>query len=313
LLENNLAIKSIRPFAIPAAACSHWRTVPETATNRLTEPGMWRSLPGSVLPVDFGGNMIPHKTIHENSSDLLPLLRASDVDALRSRHLGLPVWWSEVLDEYRTIIGSKEFPCFFAPIALKKDLLLFGFADSASREHDLRRIRYTILAYLDRVRGRTDLEADMTVLNIFIKPGDAPATSGEYHEQTETILRYLHMTDPSYWPEAVPTDQDNTKWSFCLDDVPMFVNVSHPAHEKRASRNVGSALTLVVQPREVFDRIANAKNRSEIRRRLEQFDSVPPSGWLDSYGSSQAREGMQYDLSDDSDGPFTTWDIRPPR
>lgn len=96
---------------------------------------------------------------------------------------------------------------------------------------------------------------------------------------------------------------DSPEWMLSLEGVGLFLNFSSPAHQARRSRHVGSVFTVVAQARESFDRLGRSsdKNRAEIRRRLAEYDSVPPHPALARYGDPEAREALQYFLGDGMD------------
>jgi uncharacterized protein len=86
--------------------------------------------------------------------------------------------------------------------------------------------------------------------------------------------------------------------------MPMFVVANTPTHERRASRYFES-LAITFQPRFVFDDLAEdsaqGKNaRKIIRARLSDYDALPPTPLLGSFGAPGNREWTQYFLDDDN-------------
>jgi len=76
--------------------------------------------------------------------------------------------------------------------------------------------------------------------------------------------------------------------------------MSTPMNIKRKSRNLGSNLIFVINPRERFDIIAGdnengRKVRKNIRNRILNYDGYPHSNQLGTYGSNSI-EWQQYGL-----------------
>jgi FPC/CPF motif-containing protein YcgG len=130
-----------------------------------------------------------------------------------------------------------------------------------------------------------------------------------YHRQAWGVLQYLHHNDPHPWPPDLTTDPDDPLWSFCFAGVPLFINVSCPAHRRRQSRNLGPSLVLVLQPRHGFDGVGGAhvkgdEVRKKIRALIEQFDGQPAAPELGTYSRTENREWWQYALLE-GNGPRT--------
>lgn len=207
-----------------------------------------------------------------------------------------PAWQAKAFENFTAIVRRHDFPCFFATEALKRDFLRFTFCDPTETD-GLGAFRSALIEYLDVVHGHNSPEADLTVLVVFIKPELARRPWTVYRDQLEQVLQFLHEHDPNPWPLDIPQDPDDPLWSFCFAGVPLFVNASTPANLDRRSRNLGDSLTLVIQPREVFDRFTS-EVRTSIRRRVSVFDRIPVSPHLGEYGDKDARECWQYILSD---------------
>jgi FPC/CPF motif-containing protein YcgG len=90
----------------------------------------------------------------------------------------------------------------------------------------------------------------------------------------------------------------------CFNGMPLFFNMSNPAHRVRRSRNLGGHFALVVNPRERFDVFAGdtpsgRRVRANIRKRIERYDGTPHSWQLGSYGDG-ALEWRQYGLIEEN-------------
>lgn len=113
----------------------------------------------------------------------------------------------------------------------------------------------------------------------------------------QAVIRANAVDDPC----SRLSQPDDPEWMLSLEGVGLFLNFSSPAHQARRSRHVGSAFTVIAQARESFDRLGRSsdKSRAEIRRRLAEYDSLPPHPALARYGDPEAREALQYFLGDD--------------
>lgn len=217
-------------------------------------------------------------------------------------HGTLAPWEARAYASFVAKVSDPQFPCFFATKAQRDGQLFYAFAESTVNPLDLLRIYIAIIGYLNAVDRMTGIDKIMSTLILFIKPVP-DASVEEYIKQAWGIIQFLHDYDVSEWPPEVPTDPDNPSWSFCFDGTPIFVNISTPAHQNRKSRNLGDALTLVLQPRDGFDIVAGdtpagRKVRNSIRSRIMAHDRIPPSPELGHYGDAEKREWPQYGLPD---------------
>jgi len=209
-------------------------------------------------------------------------------------------------DAYRTFearVSDPRFPCMFAIAAQQRETLLYAFAPSLQAQADRLHIQSLITEYLDRLGGLTKEESAFSLLVLFIDRRSLPRDLAAHHQAVWELLQFLHDEDAAPWPAGVSTDPDHPLWSFCLAGAPLFVNISSPAHRQRRSRNLGSALTLVIQLREGFDLVApdtpaGQRVRQMIRHRIEAFDQVPPSADLGFYNDPRNREWKQYGIPD---------------
>jgi FPC/CPF motif-containing protein YcgG len=222
-------------------------------------------------------------------------------------HAQMAPWQTRAYASFTARVTDPLFPCFFATKAQREGRLLYSFAESTEQPKELLKIYIALLGYLDQVDHLSGIDRIMATLILFIKP--VPQRSVEnYVAQAWTLIQFLHNHDIAPWPGNVPTDPDQASWSFCFDGTPLFVNISSPAHHQRKSRNLGEALTLVIQPREGFDIVAGDTENGQhvrkiIRDRIAAHDHIAPSPELGNYGDVEKREWRQYGLSDTNDVP----------
>ena len=212
--------------------------------------------------------------------------------------------WSfdSALQILSTISSKGEFPCPFSQAAAKNKRLLFSFiADTSAKS--LHQSAADLHEYLVRAAewdGKVaSAEPLLMVFNPHIFKGE---TVADYHTIGWKILQFWHDIDTTPWPSDVSTDPHSPFWSMCFAGVQIFVNMSNPAHQTRRSRNLGQALTFVINPRERFDRVAGDnpqgwKIREMVRDRIEAYDGLSHSPALGSFEAGEI-EWWQYGLTE---------------
>lgn len=210
--------------------------------------------------------------------------------------------WSEgVIGDLRGILAEPSaFPCTFARRAFKANQLHYLFAGSPFDAAERARVRQGLIEYLDYMDGLTGIEESMNALVIAFEPDSSPLPAEAYHQRAWMVMQDWIDNDPSPWPGDVPSDPHAAFWSLCFRGVPLFVNVSNPAHETRRSRNLGRSLVLVTQPRAGFDRVADDtpegdKIRNHIRALMAAYDGIPAPEELGTYHRGDL-EWVQYAL-----------------
>ena len=231
-------------------------------------------------------------------------------------------WHRSVLDEVGSRLADPGFPCIFSRNAFRKRLLKFVFVENGA-ENGIRDLAEGLQEYVELSRewdGRLDTAYPLIVAF----PSDAVSAQSveEYHAFGWRVLQELHEIDPVPWPEDVGRDPDSEFWSMCFNGMPLFCNMSSPAHRVRRSRNLGEHFILVVNPRDRFDIFAGdtssgRKVRLNIRNRIHRYDGAPHARQLASYGSG-APEWSQYGLIEDNiertdTCPFTSRSPKPER
>ncbi|MCQ0024275.1 YqcI/YcgG family protein [Streptomyces somaliensis DSM 40738] len=223
-------------------------------------------------------------------------------------------WHRVAFEEIGERLADPGFPCVFSRNAFRKQLVKFVFVEDCT-EAGVRHLAEGLKEYVGISRdwdGRLDTAYPM----IAVFPPDAVDARSveEYHAFGWKILQELHGIDPAPWPEEVGRDPGSESWSMCFDGMPLFCNMSCPAHRVRRSRNLGENFALVINPRERFDVFAGdtpsgRKVRANIRDRIHRYDGVPHSPQLGSYGTG-ALEWLQYGLAEENaertgECPFT--------
>jgi FPC/CPF motif-containing protein YcgG len=224
----------------------------------------------------------------------------------------LPDWAREGVAEFRKVILSPGFPCFFAPSSERRGFLLYTFAETVNDRSDVEHLAVATESFLDDLDKLSQFEADSTVLVVLVRPQDPGRDLKEYAEDASVLLSSLREVDQAPWPADIPTNLDDPKWSYAFAGRALFVNVSTPANIARRSRNVGPCLSFIVSPRDVFDRVAGPdqkgqKVRDSIRERTRNYDNGLTFAPWSAVRYGDANVGMerkQYVLSDDNEHPI---------
>jgi uncharacterized protein len=212
----------------------------------------------------------------------------------------LPHWGEEALAAFAEEVGSPEsrFPCTFAVTALRRGDLRYAFVEDAMYEEAWEPLVEILTGYMPMAReiGRE------TSRIVFFRPEERSLEIGRYQAAFWRLLQFLHDRDPQPWPRQIPRELDSEYWEFCFAGEPTFVVCNTPSHRRRASRR-SRGMLVAFQPRWVFDglEIHTKKGRlarDKIRRRLCDYDGMPPYPALGPYGDPDYREWPQYFLPD---------------
>jgi len=111
-------------------------------------------------------------------------------------------------------------------------------------------------------------------------------------------LQYLIDNDKVPWGKQIPDNPNKSFWTMKFMGTEIFINVSHPNHKNRKSRNLCNALVLVINPRERFDHVGK-DIRNKIRSNVDIYDEIARSPLLGHYHDGEL-EWPQYMLPDDN-------------
>jgi uncharacterized protein len=214
------------------------------------------------------------------------LLRASDVEAA-----DLAPWALAAYEEIRDKVLDEAFPCTFGTVAQRRGEILYAFISPGD-------LLDALVVYTDFLRPLEPVVASLTPFAVVMPPIDA-FSEREYFEYGWALLQGLHEADTYPWPDRIPKDPDDPKWSYCFGGLPLFVNFKTPTHAKRKSRKTEHSFTLLFQSRDGFDVVAGdtvqgRRARDLIRRKLAAYDAVPVYPELSHYATAENREWRQY-------------------
>lgn len=200
-------------------------------------------------------------------------------------------WFDDALRIFRSEVGDPEYPCHFGRRALNQGEL---FVTSVHRDSP-ERLAAPLAAFLDYVRPSPQRRQ---VLAAFVNTGG----TGPHRANGDlfwSFLQTLHERDDAPWPKGMTTNPSDPDWEFCFHGTPMFVFSAAPTHRLRRSRNLGEALVLLFQPRNVFLGVeggtrAGTAARRRIRDRLTAWDIGRVHPAMGDYGDPSNLEWRQY-------------------
>jgi FPC/CPF motif-containing protein YcgG len=219
------------------------------------------------------------------------LLRVAEVERAE-----LSPWAAAAYAEIRDKVLDEAFPCTFGTVAQRRGEILYAFIEPAD-------LRAALIAYTDFLRPLEPVVASLTPLAVVMPP--AGFSEREYFAYGWSLLQRLHDDDPYPWPDRIPKDPDDPKWSYCFGGLPLFVNFKTPAHTKRKSRRTEHSFMLLFQSRDGFDVVAGdsaqgRRARDLIRRKLAAYDAVSVYPELAHYATAANREWRQYFVPEDN-------------
>nr|WP_309246227.1 YqcI/YcgG family protein [Cytobacillus oceanisediminis] len=209
-------------------------------------------------------------------------------------------WQQIAFDRFQTKMTDKErpFPCIPATIGFAKNQLRYGFADDPM---DPAAIRQTAVMLREFSLHSREF-GSYTSLIIFYKTRDDLSVE-EYEQLFWEQLTELSEIDNAEWPNQIPKDPHDPLWEFCFNGEKYFVYCATPAHKNRQSRHFDTMM-LAITPRWVLQEFMKkvplaSRIKSQVRKRLQKYDSIAIHPDLNSYGADDNFEWKQYFLRDD--------------
>jgi FPC/CPF motif-containing protein YcgG len=225
----------------------------------------------------------------------------------------LKEWERNALEKFEVKLTdkAKPFPCIPATIGFSKKQLRYGFADDPREPASIEQVAKMLKEFTHHSRTF----GNYTSLIVFYKTPKDLRDSYKV-EQFEQMF-WQHLTnlselDEVEWPRNIPKDPHNPIWEFCFHGEQYFMYCATPAHVNRQSRHF-DCFMLAITPRWVLQEFSKKESfvrriRSQVRKRLERYDSTPIHQDLNSYGADDNFEWKQYFLRDEdttiSECPF---------
>jgi FPC/CPF motif-containing protein YcgG len=139
-------------------------------------------------------------------------------------------------------------------------------------------------------------------LAAFFEPNPALTNHTAFLNRFWQTLQFLHENDTQ---RATTRTPDHPLWEFSFEGCEMFVVGTSPTYRQRRSRNLGSGIVLIFQPRILFiDPATSAPIAAEVRHRIHKrmlaYDDMPVHPDIGFYGQPTNHEWKQYALPDDN-------------
>ncbi|KAF4443041.1 ycgG [Fusarium acutatum] len=259
------------------------------------------------------------------------LLRTDDVNETRSSsqaelltrnevesRFDKDTWQGLAYQDFKSTIlakgsGMKTFPCVYATMGYRSDdhRYVFLHSENPSEPRNVRKVALALAAYL---RISTSLGPN-TSLVIICAPSEKQRTVEEHNQTFWDMLRGLRICDPRPWPEDIPQDTEDAKWTFCFNGEAVFPVMLTPAHQKRWSRHM-SVPVIAMQPKWVLDNLLGTPEKrkaaqSKVRSLLQKYDTIGVSPDLTAYGATGTSEARQLCLQDKNESvqcPYRNFD-----
>lgn len=217
----------------------------------------------------------------------------------------LEQWQNDAIATFSSKMADKNspFPCIPATQGFHLYQFRYGFASDPRNISSADGLAKILGEYSNCFRNL----GNYTSLIIFYE------TSWELKEQTSVEgfeklfwkqLYRLAEIDCQEWPRQIPTDPHNPLWEFCFHGEQYFVYCATPSHKNRMSRHFPYFM-LAITPRSVLVEFHSSKHhaakiKSNIRKRLTDYDTIGIHPDLNSYGNEDNFEWKQYFLHDDN-------------
>nr|WP_091481209.1 YqcI/YcgG family protein [Gracilibacillus orientalis] len=213
-------------------------------------------------------------------------------------------WKQTILEQFKEKMSNKEqsFPCIPATIGYALNQLRFGFVGDPTEEKTIQELAELLNIYSEHSRQL----GKYTSLIVFYKiPEDMMETYTveQYEQLFWEQLSNLKAYDNEEWSSEIPTDPHHHMWEFSFHGERYFMYCATPSHLKRNSRSFPTFM-LAITPRWVFQNFNDSshaeKIKQQVRKRIENYDSVTIHPELKRYGADDNFEWKQYFLRDDN-------------
>lgn len=220
----------------------------------------------------------------------------------------MDAWQRLAYEEFRATIlakgsGLKTFPCIYATMGYRAGDHRYVFleSDDPSEPRNVRIIAPALRQYL-RVSKSLGPNTSLVIMGA---PTDGDLrTVEQYNDDFFNMLRGLRIWDKP-WPEDFPQETQNEKWTYCFDGTPLFPVALTPAHQRRWSRHSPVPL-IALQPKWVLDKLMSTPEKrksatGKVRKLLAEYDQIPISPDLTTYGEVGTSEVHQLCLADENE------------
>lgn len=212
-------------------------------------------------------------------------------------------WQEDALCTFHEKVDDSYFPCLFARKALKKGGIRYLFCQYRDVGEFID-FKNGVRDYIKEVKNVPLKARVLNPLVVFFENNNCLNRFDKQYDAAWEALNWIHNHDEEIWPKEVSLNPNEVSWSFCFNGVQLFINISSKHHRLIKSRNLGEYLTLVINPRENFDEIANVRTKSgrkireTIRKRVYDYNDGYISDELGFYGQESNLEWLQYRLEE---------------
>jgi FPC/CPF motif-containing protein YcgG len=216
----------------------------------------------------------------------------------------LQQWKRTALEKFEEKMKDRErpFPCIPATIGFFTNQLRYGFVGDPRASSTIDEVAGLLSEYtqLSKQFGK------FTSLIVFYETSQDLKKNycvEKYEQLFWEHLSGLSRKDRHKWPNHIPDDPHNPIWEFCYNGEQYFIYCATPSHQNRQSRYF-DYLMLAITPRWVLQEFNKSKTyaksiKSQVRKRLKNYDSIDIHPDLNSYGKNDNYEWRQYFLRDD--------------
>lgn len=204
-------------------------------------------------------------------------------------------WKLQAYEEYKAKLQDAGYPCFFGQTAEIHGEMMYTFISFESLEP-------FVSSMSEFVRLIQTEEHERSSLIAFFKPDPGLTDHASFAHRFWCALQFLHDHDEASSVQRKPEDP---LWEFSFGGCEMFVVGASPTYRQRGSRNLGSGMVLIFQPRVLFiDPATSEPISAEVRRRVHKrmltYDGMAVHPDIGFYGQETNREWKQYVLADDN-------------
>ena len=204
-------------------------------------------------------------------------------------------WKLEAYEQYKARLRAPEYPCFFGQGGEARGEMLYTFVAKSGLNEFVTNMQQFVSLIGAPPHERSSLVA-------FFEPDPSITDHASFVARFWQVLQFLHEHDRNPATERSP---DHPLWEFAFERCEMFVVGASPTYQRRRSRNLGSGVVLVFQPRSLFLDPATsqpiaASVRQRIHKRTLAYDGIAIHPDIGFYGNAGNREWKQYALPDDN-------------
>lgn len=211
-----------------------------------------------------------------------------------------PNWIISSFSDIEKRLIDPDFPCLFSKRAYKSKKSKFLFISEKNFENEFFN---GMNEYTNFIKSTNDKELTLSPLIVFFENSKKNNLESE-HKTAWSFLQSLHTMDNNNWPKEIGTSPKSSNFSYCFNEIPLFINMSCPGHSLMKSRNLGNNITFIINPMKNFELVASLKSKSgvsirnKIRKRISKYNNGFTTKSLGFFGQDDNLEWKQYQLNE---------------